>query len=48
VRCVAFNQDGRRLASGSFDKSVRIWSLITGGSLGQPGVKPPLSGRATG
>ncbi|KAJ7143935.1 WD40-repeat-containing domain protein [Mycena epipterygia] len=30
VRCVAFAQDGTRLASGSDDKTIRVWNVSTG------------------
>jgi WD40 repeat protein len=30
VHSVAFSQDGRRVVSGSFDKTVRIWNVETG------------------
>jgi WD40 repeat protein len=30
VRSVAFSQDGSRVVSGSYDKTVRIWNVTTG------------------
>jgi WD40 repeat protein len=30
VTCVAFHPQGKRLASGSYDKTVKIWDLATG------------------
>jgi WD40 repeat protein len=30
VRSVAFAQDGSRVVSGSYDKTVRIWNVTTG------------------
>jgi WD40 repeat protein len=30
VSCVAFSPDGSRLASGGFDRAVRIWHILTG------------------
>jgi WD40 repeat protein/serine/threonine protein kinase len=33
VRSVSFSPDGRRLASGSSDGTVRVWDLATGGEL---------------
>jgi ribosome assembly protein 4 len=30
INMVAFSPDGRLIASGSFDKSIKLWSGITG------------------
>ena len=30
VRSVAFNHDGSRIVSGSYDKTVRVWNAATG------------------
>ena len=30
VRCVCFNPDGRRVASGSYDTKVQLWDTETG------------------
>ncbi|KZV76882.1 WD40 repeat-like protein [Peniophora sp. CONT] len=36
VRCVAFSQDGCKIATGSSDKSVRVWDAQTGRQIGTP------------
>ena len=35
VRCIAFSADGRRLVSGSEDKSIRLWDARGGKKLGR-------------
>ncbi|CDF38694.1 WD40-repeat containing protein [Chondrus crispus] len=35
VRCVAMSGDGKRVASGSKDKSVRVWDVETGAQVGE-------------
>ncbi|KAJ6574321.1 hypothetical protein B0H19DRAFT_985970, partial [Mycena capillaripes] len=36
VQSVAFSPDGQRIASGSSDKTVRIWDAATGTAIGEP------------
>jgi WD40 repeat protein len=43
VRGVAFSLDGRRIVSGSGDKTLRIWDAGTGQQIGAP-----LTGHAGG
>ncbi|PSB56287.1 WD40 repeat domain-containing protein [Chamaesiphon polymorphus] len=33
VRCLSFTPDGLKLASGSFDKTIKVWQLDTGSAL---------------
>jgi len=36
VDCLAFSPDGRRIASGSFDNTIRLWDGETGDMIGKP------------
>ena len=36
VRSVAFSPDGARIASGSDDKTIRLWDAKTGAAIGEP------------
>src|SRR5262249_60501393 len=33
VQCVAFSRDGKRIATGSYDHTVRLWDAATGKEL---------------
>ena len=36
VLCVGFDPSGKKLVSGSADKTVRIWDVTTGEPIGSP------------
>jgi WD40 repeat protein len=36
VWCLAFSPDGRRIASGSSDNTIRLWDVETGAAVGEP------------
>jgi WD40 repeat protein len=36
VSSVAFTRDGRRILSGSFDRTLRLWDATTGDPIGPP------------
>jgi WD40 repeat protein len=40
VRAIAFSPDGRWIATGSADRSVRLWDAATGRALGRPLAHP--------
>jgi WD40 repeat protein/tetratricopeptide (TPR) repeat protein len=42
VASIAFSRDGRLLATGTYDKVVRIWDVATGKLLGQPIPQPDI------
>jgi len=42
VTSVAFSRDGRRLLSGSYDRKVRVWDLVTGDTEFEVPVEDPV------
>ncbi|KIJ46245.1 hypothetical protein M422DRAFT_250289, partial [Sphaerobolus stellatus SS14] len=36
INCIAFSHDGKRIVSGSRDKTIRIWDAETGQNVGDP------------
>ncbi|KIJ46218.1 hypothetical protein M422DRAFT_165567 [Sphaerobolus stellatus SS14] len=36
ISCIAFSHDGKRIVSGSHDKTIRIWDAETGQNVGDP------------
>ncbi len=42
VASIAFSRDGQLLATGTYDKSVRIWDVATGKPMGQPIPQPDI------
>jgi len=45
VRGVVFSPDGHRLATGSYDTTVRLWDTDTGQPLGNPLTGHTVVGR---
>ena len=39
---IAVSRDGRLLAAGTYDKSLRIWDVATGTPVGQPITHPDI------
>eukprot|EP00976_Prorocentrum_cordatum_P050448 1018709-Prorocentrum_minimum.AAC.1 len=29
INCIAYSNDGKHVASGSWDKTVKVWSMVT-------------------
>jgi WD40 repeat protein len=36
VNSVAFSPDGKRIVSGGYDKTIRLWDVATGTQIGEP------------
>ncbi|KAG8819412.1 hypothetical protein FRC19_009795 [Serendipita sp. 401] len=36
ITSVAYSPDGRHIASGSYDKTIRLWDAVTGDAVGEP------------
>ena len=41
VTSVAFSPDGKTLASGNTDGTIRMWDMASGRPIGQPPHRPP-------
>ena len=36
ITCIAFSHDGKKIATGAHDQTIRLWDADTGRPIGQP------------